>query len=591
MKDPSDELGGYVESAYGKFNRFMIRGSLDIPFSDKVRSKISAFSVVDEGWLENTVLGREFNNKNAQGIRGALDIDLSHNVNWKIVGDYMKDSQANITGDLVGDDVVSTSILSGGLEAVFPGAGTNQKAARPGNRAEGTNFVSDLEWSTSAGTLNFIVGQRSLEQEFLSNFPLPNFAAFFPSSPDDIFIIDNVGEHDQFSAELKWTGDYLNDRLKLVSGIYYLEEDNTTDVAAYFAFSVPSRDRIIENTGTNKAVYVQGDFKINEKLTATAGLRFTEEEKQFSIEDNIPLPAGAGGTLASGGNQTDLTNANLEEAGIARTIKEDVLTPRFALQYDFTDDVMAYVSATRGFRTGGWNARSNSPAALTPFNSEFVWSYELGTRADIADFATVNATAFFLEVEDLQITTAVTTSAGSVFSIANAGQMENKGLELELFLRPTDNLNLFAFAGVQDAEYIPTAAETAACSVPNFSFAAFNANCDPAEVKRAPGWTVNIGGSYDIDLPNGGVLQPRASLRAVDDSYTATISRGFSEAYTLYNLGVEYTSPNNAWSASLECTNCGNERYVTASFAAGDSYYNAPGRWEAKLIYRFGNEK
>lgn len=584
MRKPGEELGGYVEGAIGRFDRTMVRGSIDVPISDNIRTKFSAFTIQDDGWLENTRLNETYNDKQASGFRAAAEIDFSDAVTWSVAADFVDDKQDNITGELIGDDVVSTSILSGGLAVVFPSQAVNQKAA-PGNQTEAFNVSSNLEWQTEAGTLNFILGNRSLDQEFLVNFPLPVFGGFFPSSPDDVFLIDNVGEHDQFSAELKWTGEYFEDRLKLVSGLYYLDEENTTDVASYFAFFIPSRDRVIENTSTNQAIYAQADWAFTDKLTATAGIRFTNEEKNFSVTDNIPQAGGAGGPT---GDQTDLTDANLDALGIPRTIEEDVVTPRFALQYDFNDDLMAYASATRGFRTGGWNARSNTPAALTPFESEFVWSYELGTRADINEYLTVNATLFSLEVEDLQITTAIQTPGGTVFSIDNAGQMKNEGLELELYARPNDNLNLFAFLGLQNAEYIPTASELSACSVPNASFAAFDADCNPAGVKRAPDWTLNVGGSYDFDLPNGGTLQSRASLRAVADHYTATISRGASGDYTLYNFGVEYTSPDNAWSATIECTNCGDERYVTASFGAGDSYYNAPGRWEARLNYRFG---
>ncbi|MEM6627384.1 MAG: TonB-dependent receptor [Pseudomonadota bacterium] len=583
MREPGEEFGGYVEAGYGSFNRIKLRGSVDIPISENARTKFSAFHIKDDGWLKNTSLDDDFNDKDATGLRGALSFDITDTLTWDFVADYVEDSQTNITGELINDDVVSTSLLPGGLEAVFPGAGTEQKSPF-GNKTEALNFASDLAWETESGTLNLILGSRNLDQDFLVNFPLPQFASFFPSSPDDVFIIDNLGEHDQLSAELKWTGSYFNDLIDVVAGLYYLDEDNETDVASYFASPNPSRDRVIENTAENVAVYAQFDFNLTDKLTATIGGRYTEEEKNFSVVDNRPLPGGAGGV---DGDMTDLTNANMDALGIPREIEENVLTPRFALSYDVSDDLMIYGSATRGFRTGGWNARANTASGLLPFESEFAWSYEAGMRAVFADWWTVNATAFFLEITDLQINTS---TGGGTFLIGNAGEMENQGLEIETLLTPTDNLTLFGFLGLQDAEYKPDAEEIAACVAPNAQFGAFDVNCDIADVKRTPDWTLNVGGTYDINLPNGAVIQPRASVRVVPDHITTSRDRGPSGDYTLLNVGIEYTTADERWSATLECTNCGEERYLASTFGNGDIYYNQPGRVEARVVYNFGGK-
>jgi iron complex outermembrane receptor protein len=94
------------------------------------------------------------------------------------------------------------------------------------------------------------------------------------------------------------------------------------------------------------AVYGQGDFKLNDAFTVTAGIRYTEETKDFSIERN----AGATGAA--------LSTAAIAAAGIPLTLNEQVWTPRVALQYDVSNDVMFFVSATRGFKSGGWPART-----------------------------------------------------------------------------------------------------------------------------------------------------------------------------------------------------------------------------------------
>jgi len=572
MAKPTEEFGASIEAGFGRFDRRSLRGSVNLPISTEASALLSAFYVEDDGWAENSVTGDDVNFKDAKGVRGALLLDLSGRVTWYLTADYVDDAQTNITGTLVGDDVVSTSILSRGLDAVYPGAVSK---APYGNSAESINLTSNLGWETGAGDFNLIVGSRQLDQDFLVNFPLPDFGAFLPNSPEDVFIIDNLGEHDQFSVELKWVHSFFDERLDLVSGIFYLDEDNTTDVAAHFASATPSRDRIISNTTENLAVYAQGDIALSERWSATIGVRLTSEEKEFDVSDNRPA-----------GDITDLTSANLDALGIARTIDEDIVTPRFALRYTPSERMMVYGSATRGFRTGGWNARSNTAAGLLPFESETAWSYELGTKLTPSDKLNVNLTAFFLEIEELQINTS---TGGGTFLIGNAGEMENLGLELELFYQPTERVNVFLAGGLQDAEYKPDASEIAACAVPNTSFGAFDADCNVADVKRSPEWSVILGGAYDIPVAAlNSTLQLRASFSATPDHITTSRNRGSSGDYQLFNAGAELTADDGTWSVVLECANCDNERYVVSTFGSGDFYYNAPGRWEARFRYNFG---
>ncbi|MEO1203918.1 MAG: TonB-dependent receptor, partial [Pseudomonadota bacterium] len=545
MAKPTDELGGSIEAGFGRFDRRSLRGSVNIPINEQAGALLSAFHVEDDGWAENDVTGEDVNAKDATGVRAALMLDLTDRISWYITADYVDDSQTNITGTLVGDDVVSTSVLSRGLGAVYPGAVSK---APYGNSAESLNFASNLGWGTNFGDFNLIVGSRQLDQDFLVNFPLPDFGAFLPNSPEDVFIIDNLGEYDQLSVELKWVNSFFDDRLDLVSGLFYLDEDNTTDVAAHFASATPSRDRVIENTTENLAIYAQGDIALSNRWTATVGVRLTSEEKEFEVADNRPV-----------GDITDLTSANMDALGIPRTIDEDIVTPRFALTYTPSDSAMFYGSATRGFRTGGWNARGNTAAGLLPFESETAWSYELGTKLQPGETLAVNATAFLLEIEDLQINTS---TGGGTFLIGNAGEMENVGLEIELFYQPTDRLDLFLAGGIQDAEYKPDASEIAACAVPNTSFGAFDADCNVAEVKRTPDWSVSLGGAYDIPIAAlGSTLQLRASFSATPDHITTSRNRGPSGDYQLFNVGAELTADSGVWSAVIECANCDNERY------------------------------
>ena len=591
LRKPGEELGGFVEASYGKFDEVSVRGSIDLPASDTARFMVSGFYIDDNGWLKNTRLGRNFNDRNAFGARIAGDIDITPDLNWYIAADYINDSGTNITGiDAIADDndnvtgrygkvrLETTSVLPGGLGAVYDGA---ESKADYGSETISYNVSSNLGYQTSNGAINLILGYRKVENDFLVNFPLPTVGFFLPSSPDDVFIIDNLGDFKQYSAELKYNASLFDDFLNLTTGIFYMKEENRSDFAAYFAGPTPSRDRIISNDTENIAGYIQGDLALTEQLTVTAGVRYTEESKTFDVSDNRPVGDDANTPTDQ---LTDLTTENLIRLGIPTRQKAKVWTPRFAVQFEPNDDLMFYGSATRGFRSGGWNARQNNVAGLQPFGKETVWSYEVGSRADFGRALSLAVTAFYLEAKDLQINTTI---GQGLFAIGNAGALQNKGVEIEAFIRPAAGFNLYASLGLMDAEYKASDEDAAACVTPNTRFGSLDANCDPATVKRTPEIQTTFGGSYAFDLGDA-TITPRASIRMVSDQVTTSQGRGPSDGYTLINAGVDVQPFGENLKLSVECSNCFDKRYAVATFGNGDIYFNNPGRWTLRARYNFG---
>ena len=165
--------------------------------------------------------------------------------------------------------------------------------------------------------------------------------------------------------------------LDLVGGAYYFEEDNYSDFADLFtvssAASPPPQgntlvlaDRTMTNSTKAYAGYLQGDVNITDKLKVTAGIRYTDETKRFSISDN--RASCNDGTIEAG----CLEDINLVVPNgkvIPRRQNIKIWTPRFAINYQATDDVLLFASATRGFKSGGWNARGTSMCRLASTRS------------------------------------------------------------------------------------------------------------------------------------------------------------------------------------------------------------------------------
>jgi iron complex outermembrane recepter protein len=587
LRKPGKDFGGFVEASYGKFAEKIIRGSIDLPASEGARFKISGFAVDDNGWIFNSVINQNINDRRSYGGRFAADIDVSDTINWYSAVDYIYDSGTNITAPdtIVADNSIatgnfgqinqiSTSRLPLGLSAVFPGAVSK---AQYGSVTKSFNVSSNLKIDVGSGSVSLIAGYRKVDNDFLVNFPLPAVNA-----NDDIFIIDNIGDFKQHSVELKYNGNLFDDAVNLTAGVYYLKEDNRTDFANYFAAALPGADRIFSNDTRNLAGYAQADIKLGEMIIVTAGVRYTDEKKSIDVVDNRPTdPVG---TLPSA--STDLYTVNIAARGNATTLQEKVWTPRFAVTLMPSEDAMFYVSATRGFRSGGWNARQNVAAQVSPFLAETVWSYEAGTRLSFGPRFDIYATAFHIDVSNLQVNTA---TAGGTFQIGNTGKMKNSGLEIEAFFRPADRLNFYAALGYQNARYRPSDAEIAACAAapkPQTRFGAFDGNCNIASVKRTPEYQITAGGSYKIDAGMISIT-PRASVRMVSDHITTSRNRGAAEGFALFNAGIDFGLIDDALTMSAECANCFNSRYVVATFGSGDTYFNRPGTWTIRARYNF----
>ncbi len=560
MKKPSDTMQGYVEAGAGNWGKTMVRGSIDLPLSDNVLTKFSAYYVDTDGYLENRTDGKDYNEADLTGIRAALRWLISDSMTWDIAVDGGKSEVANIHGFLDGDDRYSLSVLGSGLPM---GGGMSDY----GNEVDTLNITSNLAWDAMGGTANLILGSRSIEQDFLLNFPFS--LDFFP----DFFIIDNQGEHDMYSAELKWSGDIMDGRAFLQTGVYYMDEDNTVDFVDYLdlaAVGVPAppstafttlADRVLSNTTESFAVYAQADIKIGNNGTLTLGARYTDEEKTVDFQGTV-------------------NSAGMVAAGIPLSQSEQEITPRIAYAHKFTDNFMMYASATNGFKSGGWNARGSSSDALQAFAPETIWSYELGMRGDWVDGRLrTNITMFYSDLEDLQTTSA---TPDGQFLTTNAGGLEVPGIEAEITALPTDNWQIFAALGWQNAEYkgLP-----GGCVTPNANLAAYDADCNIAEPKRSPHQTYTIGTSVDFSL--GGVtVTPNIMLRYLGSQYPGTRNLGYNESVTLLNAGVKLSMADSRWELNLECKNCGDKTY-TQSFLF-TRYYNMPVTYLATLKYRFG---
>lgn len=573
LKDPAEELGGFIEGGFGEYDEINARGSIDVPLGANARSKLSAYYVSDDGYVDQAGPGNgDLNYEDSYGIRGALQVDLTDNVTWDGSISYNDNEHANVFNTEIGGDRVSNSGLQ---DAGLAGVLTGDKANLPGNfnNTESTLITSDVEFETRLGTVNFISNYITLDHEFALDF-------FDTPAPTGGFTIANIGSHDQFTQEIRLTGTSGN--VDYVAGLFYFDEENITDFGDIFFIGFPLvlADRVLENDTESIAAYAQADVHATDQLTFTIGARFTDEQKDIAYSDNT------GGAL---------NTANIETLGIPTSQSVDKITPRFAANYKINDDVSVYGSWTQGFKSGGWNARGTSPDQIIPFGPETATNVEVGLKSQFGDSIRVNVAAFTTNVDDFQLPSAFVTQSGAIaFITQNFADLDVDGVEIEFTYQPTDALNIFANLGFQDAEF--GGLDNSVVAQQNACLGGDAGSCNVGVVTsdgsistpvRAPESTITVGASYQFSFANGMTLTPSILYSDVGDHAIGTSNTfGDNFSYDQLNAGVTLAGPGNKWSLAASCTNCTDEVQEVSNLA-GFVYLNEPVRWNVRARYNF----
>ncbi len=140
---------------------------------------------------------------------------------------------------------------------------------------------------------------------------------------------------------------------------------------------------------------------------------------------------------------------------------ETPFTPMGNITWNFNDDDMVYFTAAKGYRIGGANplfpvsACTEITEEPTSYDSDSVWSYELGTKDRLLDGRLQTAASiYYLKWSNIQQTVALP-SCGFRYT-TNQGGAESKGFDFQAEWLLTDNIDIDVSLGYTDAYYTST---------------------------------------------------------------------------------------------------------------------------------------
>ena len=211
---------------------------------------------------------------------------------------------------------------------------------------------------TPATTLVSLTAYRNLDYEFFADSD---------STELDLIRTHQLERQHQLSEEI--TMSHEQPGLTWVGGMFLFSESDHQSLWVDQPAAQSERRLDPRVAATSHAVFGQATVGLTSRLSATAGVRYTHEGKDI---DN------AGGLY---GFEAPYAPISGSIYGYSDSIANSAWTPKIGLEMTLPNGALAYVSATRGFKSGGFNPSSTAPGR--GYAPEWVWSYEGGLKGTL----------------------------------------------------------------------------------------------------------------------------------------------------------------------------------------------------------------
>lgn len=543
-KKPTQDTTFEGDLTYGDYDRKRVRLAANTPLNDETAVRVVGFWEDRDGFTENTFEGgRNANDAENWGLRGHLSYDNGDNFRALFSASYIESGGVGSQPE---------------LREPFPGSQTGQNIAGPpipGTNnyiVNGSPLVNDLrpfieaEDAPQSQDNQFFLLSATFEYDF-ENITFKSITGYVESSFDSLSDQDYsplplaelrlTEDSEQFSQEFQLLSN--NDGpFNWILGAYYFNEEATRrsqffgsryDIIAAGAGVESGFDVGGDIESESYAFFVQGTYELSDRLAFTGGIRYTNDSKDgvnSGFQFAFPYEGDVGADF-------------------------DRVTYRLALDYDLTDDVLAYASFSTGYKSGGINQVA-IPALTNPvFAPETVEAFEIGIKSQLLDRRLqLNAAFYANKYDDLQF---------QVFGLSgpeafNASGATVNGVEVEMIALLAEGIQFDGSVGYTDATFDEQIVQ--------------GVQLGGNRVQRTPEWTYNAGMTADWDIGTSGSMRFRAEVNYTSSIFYTAFNRNggfndpggsdFAEGYTNANFRLFWFSEDEKYSLEAYLTNAFN---------------------------------
>lgn len=580
-----DRLEGKVELGVAEHGEYSGKLMLTGPLSDQLAFRVFGYYHTEDGIVRDITTGKTVNNVESYGVRGKLLWEPAEGATFTLAGDYGK-RDADCCGEPIRIAAASGNVTAAftgtpvGPDNTFVAFDTVQEGSQINY---GVSLTGDIDVGTHSLTTvtayrvykdNAIRDRDGTPAPFAGVTPTQLFNATNPgiTPAAALTLMDNLlinplsfscrmtsrsatepvcGESQSLEFNKTFTQEIRiaspgGGTVDYVVGLFYYNaltgRDLTiagirSNISGNVTFPTPTTLVVARDTAyvmadmqtrvrnINYAAFANVNVRPTDKLTITGGVRYVRDEIEFDLRkvtgpngDHI----GGGAGINPAGQVAPGANIGTPQHNAYRTFGTSHLLGRITAKYDFTDDVMAYVSWAHGYKGPAVDADifvSQAGFDNTPVAPETSSSWEIGLKSQFADRRiTVNLTAYSTTFSGYQTSSQGTDGSGPPV-LRSAGKLFTKGIEGEITVRPVDGLRLSGNFLFSDNKF-------------GDLFLSTTNNIKGGDPLNAPESKWGINGSYDFNVGNIGVN--------FNANYTWT-------GKTLFTNLADATNPNSIW--------------------------------------------
>lgn len=447
-------------------------------------------------------------------------------------------------------------------------------------------------------TLTSITGYESFKTNTLTNGPT------YYSPTQALMLGDSqaTGQTHQLSEEIRLASPRSDRDNWVIGGMWFTEDISSNSVSAILPNSAtgvtpstttPSwaQTTLTQNTKSYSA-FGSNTFNFTPDFNITTGLRYTLENKS---DDYLRLGASGKSVAAGGGNSSAPFSdpsawwlASSVSAPISTLAAQQASKSWGAWTYDatpeykFSDTLRTYFRYAHGFRSGGFNTTALTQAAVDAnggvVNPEYLTSYELGLKSEWLDgHLIINGDIFHYDYDNIQVNVVKNIDNGlggttSTSILTNAARGRANGAELNLQVRPIQNLNINLASAWLDTRYDDYTTGTPGVTTGSAAFADYSGN----QFVRSPHLSQVVSADYRLPLQNGDAVVFSTDWKYQSKQYYygndqihAVYAQG---GYTVGNARLSYVTGKLTFTGYVD--NVTDKLYKIHSGTVSTTYYN-----------------
>jgi iron complex outermembrane receptor protein len=498
---PKDVFDSMLRVRFGEYGKQYYEGMLNTPIGDSVALRVNGVYNKSDGWLQDAATGQDLAPEENWAGRVALKWNLSDDTSATLSWDH--DSLDQLARPAIG----LVALADG--QVPYP---ADPAAYIDPRKAPVYNDVVGNEESRELDQVNLFIDHTFGSVDFRSATSYRQFDTVNLEDEDGTNLVTtyfdtgNFENNESFYQEFRFSGQsgsvdwvagvsYYNEKADQVSDTHtFTDSVDTlgTNLGIWDANGIPfplyaGTSAVLADNGIpisllglpwREAMYNQGKFQalaafgdmiwhMNEKTNLTFGLRYTQDQKEF--------------TWTNGPHETpelDAAIAALQQAGffdafpippeaysfadfvfpidtppegVTRDNSWDDISPRVVLDYKINPDVMVFGSLSKGYKAGGYN----SVEVGSQFENEEVWNFETGVKSVFPQAGlTLNASAFYYVYDNKQsITLTDIDDSGVPEYLVDNSDEQAWGLDVDAQWHATDNFTLYGNVAFIDATY------------------------------------------------------------------------------------------------------------------------------------------